>query len=202
MNIIHKTNPFYHILLKDIFFEGDLLKIKEKLISLKGNFQSEEHTGSAKIKEKFLKKNKGMFLKSTELEFFTNKIDSLLKQVKINEDWDNFCFKRIFNNLRWGSELVQYYQNNNYYLPHIDEGVFTMIFWIYEDQSKTKGGNLYFPEYDYLLNCKTNEGIIFFSKELHEVTKIESKKNFGRYSITSFSEEQSGKFEKNNFKYS
>ena len=192
MKITHKTNPFYHISLENIFTENDLFDIKAKLDRLKFQFKSGEYTGSSiEINGKIKKKNKGLFLldcKNNSIinDFITNKIDNIIINVKTSR-WKNFCFNRIYNKLEWGGDLIQYYGSDDYYEPHVDNGIFTMILWFYDDEKIISGGDLYFPEYDYLHQCKNNNGIIFFSNELHGVTTLKSKESFGRYSITTFS---------------
>ena len=59
---------------------------------------------------------------------------------------------------------------------------------MWDDTSNFEGGDLYFPEYDYLHKCKSNHGMLFFSKELHGVTPIiVNDEKSTRYSIVTFS---------------
>ena len=186
MKIEHKELPFYHIELKNVFTESELKKIIQKIVSLKNNFKPPEDTGSAVDERELLKKNKGILLHECGCNIIQNNIDNVLKDVNKKPSWKNLCFKRIFNKLEWGSDLVQCYENSDYYKPHVDDGIFTLIIWIYDGKKSVDGGDLYFPEYDYLHPCENNNGIIFFSKELHGVTTLNSDNNFSRYSITSF----------------
>jgi hypothetical protein len=189
IEIEHKELPFYHIELKNIFFESELSEIKQEIVSLKKDFKSPEDTGSAFTEKELLKKNKGIFLNnlSKNSDFFVEKINNTLKVVVKKSNWKNSCFKRIFDNLEWYGDLIQHYENLDYYKPHYDYGIFTLVIWIYDGGKNISGGDLYFPEYDYLHNCKDNSGLIFFSKELHGVTTLKSNDNFNRYSITTFS---------------
>jgi len=184
--IEHKELPFYHIELKNVFSEYELKNLTQEIFSLKSNFKSPKDTSSAFDGKKYLKKNKGIFL-NENCDIIRDGINNTLKNVYKNPDWKNFCFKRIFYKLRWDGSLLQCYKNSDYYEPHFDDGIFTLIMWIYDGNKNVSGGDLYFPEYDYLHPCENNNGIIFFSKELHEVTTLNSDDNFTRYSITAFS---------------
>jgi len=204
--IEHKEFPFYHIELKNIFTEPELKKITQKILSLKSDFKSPEDTMSAFNGKEFLKKNKGTFLNENN-DIIADSINNVLKNVYQQPGWKNFCFKRIFDNLEWGGDLIQSYENSDYYKPHCDIGIFTLIIWIYDGEKNVNGGDLYFPEHNYLHLCKNNNGIIFFSRELHGVTTLKSNSNSTRYSITTFSSLNEKKndghrtFLKNKFSY-
>jgi hypothetical protein len=189
MKIEHKNLPFYHIQLEDVFSEYELKEITKKILSFKSNFKPPEETGSSHNSKEFLKKNKGMYLNNLDekCDVILNNVDNILKEVSKKSNWKNLCFWRLFNSLKWGGDLIQHYENLDYYKPHYDDGIFTLVIWIYDEVKNVSGGDLYFPEYDYLHPCKSNNGIIFFSKELHGVTTLNSVKNSNRYSITTFS---------------
>ena len=88
----------------------------------------------------------------------------------------------------WGSKLINCYKKNDYYKPHVDYGIFSLIFFLWDNTSNFEGGDLFFPEYDYLHKCNNNCGILFFSKELHGVTPIiVNEEKSTRYSIVTFS---------------
>jgi hypothetical protein len=197
MKIIHNNTPFFHITLKDVFSSEELKIIFKEIIELKQYFKSPNLTGSASRGNNYhhevLKKNTGTFLLKTNEETYKNLkviniIDDRIKEIGLNNNWNNFAFKRLFDSLIWGSELINCYKKNDYYRPHFDYGIFTLIFFLWEDNSTFNGGDLFFPEYDYLYECNSNHGILFFSKELHEVTPLISKdESVTRYSIATFS---------------
>lgn len=192
MKIIHNESPFFYISIENIFSENIFSKLYDEINSLKSKFKTKEYTGSAVLPNgENLKNNKGLFLE--ELDNFDNlqvtkEINKLLYKILRDKNWKNFAFRRMFNSLLWGGGLINYYENNDYYKPHIDDGIFSLIIWMYDKKSSFEGGDLYFPEYDYLHQCKNNHGILFFSKELHGVIPISScEKDLGRYSIVTFS---------------
>ena len=191
MKIIYKDNPFFNIFLENIFSAEELKIIFKEINELKKNFKGPNFTGSASTHSKILKKNTGMFL--SESQTYENLktikiIDKCIKKISINNSWKNITFKRLFNSLMWGGELVSCYKKNDYYKPHTDSGIFSLIFFLWDNTSNFEGGNLFFPEYDYLHKCNSNCGILFFSKELHAVTPIiVNEEKSTRYSIVTFS---------------
>jgi hypothetical protein len=191
MKITHNDDPFFYISIENIFCEDELKIIFEEIAEIKKYFKNPEFTGSADSHFEILKKNTGMFL--VEYKNYDNLkiieiIDKLLKKLN-NDNWKNTAFKRMFKSLMWGGELINEYKNNDYYKPHIDTGIFSLVIFLWDNDSNFEGGDLFFPEYDYLYKCKNNHGILFFSKELHGVTTIKSKNNLtNRYSIVSFTQ--------------
>lgn len=191
MNIIYNNNPFFNISLENIFSKEELKIIFKEINELKKHFKGSKFTGSASSQSKVLKKNTGMFLIENETYEdlkIIKIIDKCIKKISIDNNWKNLAFKRLFNSLMWGGELLNCYKNNDYYKPHIDVGTFSLIFFLWENSSNFEGGDLFFPEYDYLHKCNNNCGILFFSKELHGVTPtIVNDEKSTRYSIVTFS---------------
>ncbi len=191
MKIIHNNNPFFNISLENIFSAEELKIIFKEINELKKHFKDPNFTASATKNSEILKKNTGIFL--VESETYENLqiikiIDKCIKKISTNSNWKNIAFKRLFNSLMWGGELVNCYKKNDYYKPHTDNGIFSLIFFLWDNTSNFEGGDLYFLEHDYLHKCKSNHGILFFSKEMHGVTPIitnDEKSN--RYSIVTFS---------------
>ena len=191
MKIIYNDNPFFNISLENIFSAEELKIIFKEINELKKHFKDPNFTASESTHIEVLKKNTGMFL--SESETYENLktikiIDKCIKKISINNSWKNITFKRLFNSLMWGGELVSCYKKNDYYKPHTDSGIFSLIFFLWDNTSNFEGGDLFFPEYDYLHKCNSNCGILFFSKELHAVTPIiVNEEKSTRYSIVTFS---------------
>ncbi len=191
MKLIYNDNPFFHISLEDVFSAEELKIIFKEINELKKDFKDPNFTRSASTHLEVLKKNTGMFLvkSKTYEDLKTIKIiDKCIKKISTSKDWKNTTFKRLFNSLMWGSELANCYKKNDYYNPHVDDGIFSLIFFLWDNTSNFEGGDLFFPEYDHLHECKNNHGILFFSKELHGVTPIiVNEEKSTRYSIVTFS---------------
>lgn len=194
MIIRNKNEPFFHIVIDEIFSDSILPTIYEEINSLKNELKSGDMTKAAL--DSFgnsLKKNKGIFLvesKNYKNSKVISSIDASIKKISKCKNWENKTFCRMYNSVMWGGELLNCYDSSDYYMPHTDSGLFTMITFLYENHENgdLQGGDLYFPEYDYLHKCNNNQAIIFFSKELHGVTTFTSNKNCKRYSIVTFSQ--------------
>jgi len=194
MNIKHYTEPFYHIIIDDIFSDKVLSEIFKEIEILKTEFKLEKFTFPAKdFDGKILKKNKGIFL--CESKFYKslkiiNYLNNILDKVCSDKDWKNKTLHRMCNSIVWGGDLLNYYSCGDYYKPHCDDGIFSMITFFYKNYDKCEDGNLYFPEYNHIHKCKNNQSIIFLSTELHGVTELKSSDTVSRYSIVKFSTHQ------------
>lgn len=186
MKVIHHNEPFLHVTLEDVFSPRELEIVHEEIKGLKQYFGNPDVTGTASSKDdELLKKGDGIFLPHESK--ITKIIDKRIKQVS-NSKWKDGTFRRMFHALVWGNELLNCYKGNDYYKPHFDHGVFSLIFFLWEDTSTFDGGDLYFPEYDYLHKCNNNHAVLFNSKEMHEVTPLVTKDETStRYSIVTFS---------------
>jgi len=190
MNIQHNDFPFYHIVIDEVFSKSILPSIYEEINLLKKEFKPPEFTESAKQNGKILKKNKGIFLQESKIFGdlkIINHIDNISKKVGHDNNWKNKTFQRMYKTLMWGSDLLNHYSSDDYYLPHFDGGIFSMVTFLYENYDIHEGGDLHFPEHNYTHKCKNNQSIIFFAKEIHEVTKLKGDENINRYSIVTFS---------------
>ena len=87
---------------------------------------------------------------------------------------------------------VRYYHDGEGYKPHTDKGFQFLAFsYFYKEPKKFKGGQLYFPKYDYEIPCDNNSMIIFPGWVEHGVREVSIKESdyfdgYGRYSITTF----------------
>lgn len=195
MIIKHVKDPFYHIVIEEVFDALSLSAIYEEINHMKENLESEKFTGSATdIYNNTLKKNKGIFVsgnKKFQKLVLTSSIRNLIEENSNKKYWKNNTLHRIYKSLDWGSTLLNCYGKDDYYKPHIDDGIFTILIFIYQNyENKNIGGDLYFPEYDFLHRCNNNQSIIFLSKELHGVTPIVNDDFSNRYSIVTFSREK------------
>lgn len=190
IEIEYKEEPFFHIVINDAFSKNDLLIIKEEIKTLKSLSDIDTSPATDHLGNSF-KKGRGIFL--AEYEKYENlkiisKIDNIIRKINNIKIWKNKTLYRFYNSVSWGSELLNCYNNEEYYLPHSDDGVFTLISFFYDSFEEKKGGDLYFPEYDYLHVCKHNQSILFLSKELHGVTPYMTEGESNRYSMVTFSE--------------
>ena len=194
MEVKLNDNPTPHLLLENVFTDDELESIWTELKFLRPNFLDASKTGSAKDEdnETLLKNNTGLFMyelyKNNSISPILNNVIKVAWYSSLADYWYPLWIKSTYENTNWDSVLVSYYENGNYYHPHSDVSMFTMLIWLWKEPKKFLGGNLYFPNHDYIVECKNNCGIIFLSGEKHGVTPVElSEEEHGRYCITMFS---------------
>lgn len=87
---------------------------------------------------------------------------------------------------------VRYYHDREYYDPHKDKSYHFLGFsYFHKTPKKFTGGELFFPEYDFELECNNNSMIIFPGWVEHGVKEVRIDDydyfgGYGRYAITSF----------------
>ena len=81
--------------------------------------------------------------------------------------------------------FIQYYYNGSDYFEHHDGAILTILYVLYDKESKFDGGEFVFTKYRYKPYLTNNCCIIFPSYEIHKVEKIfsEEKEKPVRYSI-------------------
>jgi hypothetical protein len=104
----------------------------------------------------------------------------------------NPVYYRQFRETNVTYSLVSYYDGNDYYKPHHDIFMWTVLIWFYKKPKAYTGGDLIFPEYsNFRVEALHNRMVAFPSYYLHGVETInlpEDKRNkgLGRYTITHF----------------
>jgi|TARA_R100000656_G_scaffold124806_2_gene103922 hypothetical protein len=98
---------------------------------------------------------------------------------------------RYFSSTDMGSCFISYYEEGDYYQSHFDRACFSSVVWLNKEPRQYKGGNLYFKDSDVSVECLNNRMCIFPSYYLHEVDKLEWKKQpkdrgYGRFTLTYF----------------
>jgi len=200
MNCEFYNEPFDYILIKDTYDSNQLENIWKDLDFFHHKLREPSYTLSSFDSDtnEYRKKNVGIFLHTdneTRNSHIVNYSDIFFDSQKINCEISGILFKYYptFNPIRCNyikpKILLSYYDDGDYYKPHRDSSLFTLVTFLYKELKKFEGGNLFFPEYDFLLEIENNMTIIFPSVVEHEVLKITMGENisgYGRYSITSF----------------
>ena len=91
-----------------------------------------------------------------------------------------------FANTNHSAAFACYYENDNRYRYHVNNGLFTMLIWLYKEPKKFKGGDLIFKKEGKVISAKNNRMIIFPSYLEYKIDKIVMKKttnNTGCYLI-------------------
>ena len=98
----------------------------------------------------------------------------------------------IANQSNTDTTKIRYYHDGEGYDPHTDKGFqFLGFSYFYKEPKKFKGGQLYFPKYDYEVPCDNNSMIVFPGWVEHGVREVKIEDSdyydgWGRYAITSF----------------
>jgi len=98
---------------------------------------------------------------------------------------------RTFKDTNADNSMISYYEDGDYYDPHMDNFQFTCLIWFHKKPKKYDGGEFYFPENKDVIENKHNRLLIFPCYYLHGVKgiKFKNKNNKfgnGRYTITHF----------------
>tara|TARA_B100000035_G_scaffold10_1_gene12 strand:+ start:234 stop:824 length:591 start_codon:yes stop_codon:yes gene_type:complete len=193
MKLTPYSEPSPHILLEDVFTSNQLDNIWREINFITPHLTSAEYSGSAHSESgTILKKNRGLFLHKVYVDTVMSPICQESFKVAwksgISDYWISPWLQNMYNQTNWNTLLLSYYENTDHYKPHIDESVFTMLLWLWKEPKKFSGGNLYFPDANYAVECKNNCGIIFMSNEKHAVDPIIlDTPGYGRYCISVFS---------------
>ena len=172
--------------LKLIWKELNFLTNSGKLLPPDKTGTSRDEKGNPK------KRNKALFLD----EYYKNRnfsnILNLNRKIfgKVNSEFikSNLMFRYV-HSCNEDSTLVNYYEDGDYYLPHIDMSVYTIISYLWKEPKKFTGGNLVLRDLGIELEVKNNMVLYLPSIYVHEVLPIsmeENNKGYGRYSISQF----------------
>lgn len=192
------SGDVFPIFVKDNFFSEEeesliwngLNKIHELDL-----FSPPNETGGAIIDNVQLKKNNGYFLIperiiDDEIKYLYEILSKVFKSTTYEYSKINLWTSTILNTRRHSS-LISYYENNDYYNPHRDISIFTILIWFYREPKKFSGGNLFLHDMEREVEVKNNRLIIIPSRALHSVSPIllseenQNEKN-GRYCISLF----------------
>jgi len=195
--VIQHEKPFPYVEIRNAYTESEVSDIMKELDSFheSGSFLPPEQTGSAADDNELLKKNSAVWVD----DVYQNRSESPIlchnrKLFSIGSQLDLRKLGAVFRTvekctLDW--TLVSYYENEDLYKPHHDASNLTALTYFFKQPKKFTGGDLYFPEYDFVLESKFNTTYIFCSLEMHGVTNVvmdgkdEGKCN-GRYCMSQF----------------
>lgn len=188
--------PFEHIVIKNFYDEDELELIWKEIDFLKPKLLGPEHTSSAtdvSDKNFFLKDNTGLFLDGVYCNRNTSNIMTLNRKLWNSKITDeiikmNYWWK-LLTTCNRDSTLLNCYEENQYYKPHVDQAVITATTVLYKNDNFT-GGDFVFPEYEVTIPKQNNSVIIFPSFTEHEVSPLKIKEDslgvVQRFSITQF----------------
>ena len=203
----HIVSDLPVVVIDDYYDENAVEKIWNEICFLSSGDKllDPSKTGSATdtsdpSQKRLKKKNKGIFLD----EVYINRevSDILIENRKtfsepvVNKLIEIHPIFRYFRVCNIDFSLLSYYENSDYYEPHMDEAFVSVCSWFYKRPKKFEGGSLIF-ENKLHVDCEFNRTVIFPSVLEHAVDPIKldeeyKNKNFGRYTITQLLSRQRG----------
>lgn len=197
--LVPYQHPFPHLIIEDTFDNHELQLIWQELdfLTYGNKLDPATKTSSATDDDgNVLKSNGGIFLDSC---YYKREISNILT---VNRKLFEKDILKEFAGLSFGYNqilhcnmdftLISYYEDSDYYLPHVDKSLFTILTWFYKTPKSFQGGDLIFSEYDHQINIKNNMTLFFPSYIKHSVTKVEMVhtypkfSGYGRYCMTEF----------------
>lgn len=216
MKIVHHKEPYYS-LVYDFYTDDELATIWQELKWL--NTQSvltsnpEETSGAYEDKlfvmndakgatqKRYLKLNYGKFLddlyggdrgKSPILTFNQKVLREEPEYKRLMTSAENPFSQYLFH-INYYATLLNYYEQNHYYAPHIDSSCLTAISYFWKEPKLFDGGDLSFSDYpDHRLDLRNNSLIVFPSFQRHDVSAVNLKDGVvpgelnGRFAISQF----------------
>jgi Rps23 Pro-64 3,4-dihydroxylase Tpa1-like proline 4-hydroxylase len=184
--------PLPYLIIDDIFTKNELCGIYKELDFLQPNLLGPEDTGTKFIDQK---SNKGIFLENlfNPKMFNFSYIFKYFEKIYTPEITNKLLichpsYSSIFNHTK-KSTLLSYYEDSDFYIPHVDETYVTFISWFFKTPKNFTGGEFIFTDINTEVPIINNRGIIFFGFYKHEVTPVKMLSNeagSGRFSISQF----------------
>jgi len=197
MEIVYQLkHPFPHLIVENMYDDEELELIWQEIEFLNKfkKLNPPEEYGAAFSGTNYLTNSKALELDSV---YFDRKISNILtvnrKLFKYKEIYYNLSpYHAKFLMANYDSTKIRYYCDGEYYSPHRDYLYDTLACtYFHKFPKKFTGGELFFPEYNYEIECKNNLCIIFPAYFVHEVKQIHISDNnynsgFGRYCMSQF----------------
>lgn len=161
-------------------------ELKQNIINLEPYKKAANETNTATKDFKLLKSGYGLFLNELKDNMDYDNILKVMRPVMkkiLTELSEKHSFFKMSQFVDFGL-LLNYYGNNDYYLPHVDRALLTIVHYI--DAYEYEGGDLMFPELGHGIKAKDNRMVIFGGSLQHEVKPVIAKENNYRVTLTQF----------------
>lgn len=179
--------------LDDVWRELDYITSNELVIT-----DDQKQVGTAQDPEtkELIAKRKGLFLDRLYANFRqSSKIykhikDNFLDNTDLVESFPKSTLMKYLPHTNTDSILLSFYNDGDYYKPHADSCVMTLIVYLWKGEKTYEGGELIFVDDEVVFDPNYNEAILFPSCHRHEVEEIISKGNnnypFERIAVSIF----------------
>lgn len=190
--------PVPHIIIRNVFSDEDVKNVWKELdfLTHSDKLLSPAESRSAKENGMILKKNHAIFLEDVYKNPKFSDIFRATRNVFTKEFFDEICSKNsVFEWMKQvnnESFLVSYYDDNDSYLPHKDNSVYTILVNFYKEPKAFTGGDLTLGNVNYKIPLENNRMIIFPSWAKHGVTPVKFNETqpplsgLGRYTVSTF----------------
>lgn len=199
MRLIPTLDPVPYLRIEDFFSKVELeqLIFPELEYYVKGGkLQDASQTGSARDENnKVIKKNSGLFIETLYRDSANSSIATC-----VNRLWNTDVCEALERTGPWNrswriantsATLVNYYQDGDYYLPHIDQVQYTLLIWLWREPKNWTGGQFMFNDFSHTVPMKNNSAILFPGCYTHGVERVSMlnpsfNDGTGRYCISRF----------------
>jgi Rps23 Pro-64 3,4-dihydroxylase Tpa1-like proline 4-hydroxylase len=189
-----------HLIIDDFFTENEVKNVWLELdfLTRKEIMLSPENSNGARdpLTNVPLKKNNVIFLDNIYQDRKTSNILNIFEKIYSEEVTDiiddlpnEFKYFKFIGHER---TFISYYENNDYYKPHVDHAILTCLYWCNKTPQSFEGGDLILGDDRTEIKYKNNRLVIFPSHNTHSVDPIKMIQNtnqysgFGRYTISKF----------------
>ena len=183
------------VVVDDFYNDDELKKQMSEAVFLTDKMWEPGMTGGAVDKfGKVMKGNAGIWTNAVFSRPEMSNIEEVNKKLFTDEFIDlvkneHYFFEYLYET-NAKSTLISYYENEDYYSPHRDHGLITVLSWLYQEPKRFSGGDLTIED-EVTIECKHNRLAIFPSLLYHGVSSVslsEEYKNqyLGRYTIAQF----------------
>lgn len=175
MKLNYVKTPYPHVLIDNYFADGEVAQVWSELQILSRHLKPSSETMSATFPDGTIKKkNSGVFLTDVYKNLMVSPIFSFNRKIFNKAVVEEITgFDRVFGYFpvtNSDNTLVQFYQNGDYYKPHHDTCLYTLVVAFYKTPRAYGGGILKFGDYE--IDLKHNQAVFFPSYVQHEVTEI------------------------------
>ena len=177
MKIEYFSSPVPFYIIREYLTKDEYSFYFKQIQKLKPMLKREGTGGAVDLEGGLKKQNQGVWIDSQHP--ITKLNDKLFGPVswETRNDW----FYRMLTKKMNYSILLNYYEDGDYYLPHIDDSIITTILYLWEEPKTFTGGELCFGEF--VVPIENNSMVIFPSMTEHSVNRLEG---YGRWAITNF----------------
>ena len=197
--VYHNEGPCEYFTVGNILPVNEYETAKFELDMFRKIFKSPENTGSATREGSLLKQNSGVFLTdvlsgddrhaSSLLVASINVMRVFMEYVKEKLAHKHSAFGQLAHDINY-STLLSGYKDGDYYNPHRDSSVATLIWWLMEPEEEHEGGKFILSDLGVEVSPESYTGVIIPSWYRHEVSTIKSGSNdFVRYAVSCFMDE-------------